>query len=98
MNFQESTTILNACTKKSRNLLNPPHKTEQKQNWKIFNLIDKCFPIASKVDKIFNKSTIKIFYSCLDMHKIVERHKIIKLKQRNKTSAQEQNEWVLIRE
>ena len=26
MNFQESTAILNACTKKSGNLLNAPHK------------------------------------------------------------------------
>ena len=29
LNFQESTTILNACTKKSGNLLNAPHKYVQ---------------------------------------------------------------------
>ena len=40
LNFQESTTILNACTKKSGNLLNVPHNCLQrptkKQLHKIF--------------------------------------------------------------
>ena len=37
LNFQESTTILNACTKKSGNLLNAPHILSVYQTRVFFN-------------------------------------------------------------
>ena len=37
VNFQESTTILNACTKKSGNLLNAPHIYKENLELIIYN-------------------------------------------------------------
>ena len=40
VNFEESTTILNTCTKKSGNLLNAPHKTFSSK-WHFYTLEKK---------------------------------------------------------
>ena len=40
LSFQESTTILNACTKKSGNLLNAPHICE----WAFFAILTIPLP------------------------------------------------------
>ena len=42
---------------------------------KLLNLVDKHFPKATILGKIFNKNTIKVSYSCLpNMEKIISSH------------------------
>ena len=48
LNFQESTTILNACTKKSGNLLKAPRKLNFE-----FKTEFEIFACNSKVDYVF---------------------------------------------
>ena len=43
LNFQESTTILNACTKKSGNLLNSPRIISWIQIWNIWDISFRTF-------------------------------------------------------
>ena len=47
MNFQESMTIVNACAKKSGNLLNGPHILLR------IILLAKCLPIKSCIYYVF---------------------------------------------
>ena len=55
---------------RSRNIIwyNPPFNKSVKTNvgQKFLKLIDKHFPKSNKLHKIFNRSTIKISYSCTD--------------------------------
>ena len=56
---------------------NPPYskniKTRIKQ-W-FLRLIDRHFPVGSKLRKIFNRSTVKVSYSCMpSMDNIIKRH------------------------
>ena len=42
---------------------------------KLLKLIDKHFPAGSKLHKIFNKSTVKVSYSCMpNMGTIITCH------------------------
>ena len=56
---------------------NPPFNLDVSTNvGKMFlNLIEKHFPRSSKLHKIFNKSTVKVSYSCTqNMSQIIKGH------------------------
>ena len=62
LNFQESTTILNACTKKSGNLLNAPRtkarvdKTQQKSKCRLYGERDETINhIISECNKLLSR-------------------------------------------
>ena len=46
LNFQESTTILNGCTKKSGNLLKAPRTSTLLGNWKNWNMKVTIIPVV----------------------------------------------------
>ena len=56
---------------------NPPFNKDVKTNVgaKFFTLLDKHFPIKSKLHKIFNRNTVKLSYSCMpNMETIINKH------------------------
>ena len=67
--------------KRSRNIIwfNPPYSRNVKTNVgrKFLALMDKHFPTANKLQKIFNKNTLKVSYSCMgNMKDIVNKHNV----------------------
>ena len=65
--------------KRTRNItwFNPPYSVNVKTNIgkKFLQLIDKCFPPGHKLNKILNRNTIKISYSCMpNMKQIISSH------------------------
>ena len=52
VNFRETTTILNACTKKSRNLLNSPRMLWFFKNF-VFDLGKKYFSLKKSFQEIY---------------------------------------------
>ena len=68
VNFQESTTILNAFTKKSGNLLNAPRKMGcPEDNIKMHPLMDLCFQSAEK----FGVTHVFLLLDPLECHPLV---------------------------
>ena len=65
--------------KRQRNVIwfNPPYSKNVQTNIgrKFLHLIDKHFPKKSKLNKIFNRNTIKISYSCMpNMANVIASH------------------------
>ena len=65
--------------KRSRNIIwfNPPFSRNVKTSVgrKFLALMDKHFPTTNKLQKIFNKNTLKVSYSCMgNMKNIVNKH------------------------
>ena len=48
LNFQESTTILNACTKKSGNLLNTPRTCDKNMSSLNLKILLKCSTVKTR--------------------------------------------------
>ena len=57
----------------------------------FINLVDKCFPTGHKLRKIFNRSTVKLSYSCTpSMKQLIDGHNKTILKKDNQ-SVQDDN-------
>ena len=73
-----------------RNILwfNPPFSKTVKTNvgQRFLNLIDKHFPPENPLHKIFNRTTVKVSYSCMpNMKSFLHKHNAKILKSTNKT-------------
>ena len=56
---------------------NPPYSKNviTRVGQKFLKLIDKHFPVGSKLHKVFNRNTVKVSYSCMpNMANIIKRH------------------------
>ena len=65
--------------KRKRNIswFNPPYSENVATNVgkKFLGLIDKCFPADHKLNKILNRNTVKVSYSCMpNMQQIISSH------------------------
>ena len=57
--------------------LNPPYSKNViiRVGQKFLKLIDKHFPVGSKLRKVFNRNTVKVSYSCMpSMGSIIKQH------------------------
>ena len=67
------------CRKRNVTWYNPPYDSNVTTNVgkKFLEIVDKCFPKGSKLNKIFNRNTVKISYSCMpNMKNIIEAHNV----------------------
>ena len=56
---------------------NPPYSKSvmTRVGQRFLKLVDKHFPVGSKLHKVFNRSTVKVSYSCMpNMANIIKRH------------------------
>ena len=74
---------------------NPPFSANVKTNIgrKFLNLIDKHFPPSSKLNKIFNRNTVKVSYSCMpNMRSIINQHNARTLSNHSQQNQAPKNE------
>ena len=70
---------MNKTRKRTRNItwFNPPYSENVATNIgrKFFTLIDKCFPKEHQLNKLLNRSTVKLSYSCMpNIKSIISMH------------------------
>ena len=64
---------------RTRNIIwfNPPYSSNVKTNIgnRFLELVDVCFPKGSKLNKLFNRNTVKVSYSCMpNVKAIIDSH------------------------
>ena len=80
LTFQESMTILNACTKKSGNILNAPHMLAS-ETLALSEGIDNAFSISMLLGELLNNDhqetiPIKCFIDNSDLVKVIKSTKL----------------------
>lgn len=80
---------------RTRNIIwfNPPFSKNVKTNVgkKFFCLLDKCFPIGSKLHKLLNRNTVKLSYSCMpNVQTIISAHNKSELSKHSAIDMEEQ--------
>ena len=85
-NTSEQKTNAQRRRRRKTTWFNPPFSKTVKTNVgkKFLRLIDRHFPRGSKLNKIFNRNTIKVGYSCMkNMKSIMKSHNSAILKKNN---------------
>ena len=94
--ISSGSTGANKNRKRQRNIIwfNPPFEGTVTTNVgkEFFKIVDECFPENHKLHKIFNRSTIKLSYSCMpNIKQIIDGTNKEKLNSNAKSAPQNEN-------